>query len=106
MLVSIRAYYAEALADFATEDCLSLFRLLDRLGQASGASPAPRGNDRRRRRGKIPPLRRIDIAAERSHVALHKDEMSPVSAERRAGASHSDRALVRPCRVEKSFMAA
>jgi hypothetical protein len=36
MLVSIRAYYAEALADFATEDCLSLFRLLDRLRASLG----------------------------------------------------------------------
>jgi len=31
MLISIRAYYAAALADFTTEDCLSLFRLLDQL---------------------------------------------------------------------------
>lgn len=31
MLVSIRAYYRDALADFSTEDCVLLFRLLDRL---------------------------------------------------------------------------
>jgi hypothetical protein len=28
---SIRPYYAEALGEFSTEECLLLFRLLDRL---------------------------------------------------------------------------
>ncbi len=36
MLVSIRAYYEEALADFTLEDCLALFRLLDRLRTSLG----------------------------------------------------------------------
>ncbi len=36
MLASIRDYYADALADFSTEDCLLLFRLLDRLRDSLG----------------------------------------------------------------------
>ena len=31
MQVSIRAYYADALSDFSSAECLQLFRLLDRL---------------------------------------------------------------------------
>jgi DNA-binding MarR family transcriptional regulator len=31
MLVSIRRYYEDALAGFSTEECVLLFRLLDRL---------------------------------------------------------------------------
>ncbi len=43
MLISIRAYYEAALADFATEDCLLLFRLLDRLRTSLGCIAGPEG---------------------------------------------------------------
>jgi len=36
MLVSIRAYYGAALASFTTEECVTLFRLLDRLRDSLG----------------------------------------------------------------------
>jgi DNA-binding MarR family transcriptional regulator len=36
MLVSIHGYYRDALADFSTEECVLLFRLLDRLKDSLG----------------------------------------------------------------------
>ena len=41
MLTSIREYYADALAGFSTEECLLLFRLLDRLRDSLGRIPDP-----------------------------------------------------------------
>ncbi len=43
MLVSIRGYYEEALADFSTEECVLLFRLLDRLRDSLGRMAGPEG---------------------------------------------------------------
>jgi DNA-binding MarR family transcriptional regulator len=45
MLGSIRRYYAEALEGFSTEECVALFRLLDRLRDSLGriAGPADAG---------------------------------------------------------------
>jgi MarR family transcriptional regulator, organic hydroperoxide resistance regulator len=43
MLASIRQYYAEALAGFSTEECLLLFRLLDRLRDSLDGIAGPEG---------------------------------------------------------------
>ena len=43
MLVSIRGYYGDALAGFSTEECLLLFRLLDRLRDGLGRIAGPEG---------------------------------------------------------------
>jgi MarR family transcriptional regulator, organic hydroperoxide resistance regulator len=43
MLVSIREYYAGALAGFSTEECVLLFRLLDRLRDSLGRIAGPEG---------------------------------------------------------------
>jgi DNA-binding MarR family transcriptional regulator len=43
MLVSIRRYYEDALADFSTEECVQLFRLLDRLRHALSRMTGPEG---------------------------------------------------------------
>jgi MarR family transcriptional regulator, organic hydroperoxide resistance regulator len=43
MLVSIRRYYKDTLADFSTEECLLLFRLLDRLRDGLGRIAGPEG---------------------------------------------------------------
>ncbi|WP_206664580.1 MarR family winged helix-turn-helix transcriptional regulator [Dankookia rubra] len=43
MLVSIRRYYNDALAGFSTEECLLLFRLLDRLRDGLGRIVVPEG---------------------------------------------------------------
>mgnify|MGYP001765125598 CR=1 FL=1 len=44
MLVSIREYYADALAGFSTEECVLLFRLLDRLRDSLGRIAGPEGD--------------------------------------------------------------
>jgi DNA-binding MarR family transcriptional regulator len=43
MLTSIREYYQDALAGFSTEECLLLFRLLDRLRDGLGRIAGPEG---------------------------------------------------------------
>ncbi|TCZ53410.1 MarR family winged helix-turn-helix transcriptional regulator [Roseicella aquatilis] len=43
MLGSIRRYYAAALEGFSTEECASLFRLLDRLRDSLGRIAGPEG---------------------------------------------------------------
>jgi DNA-binding MarR family transcriptional regulator len=43
MLVSIRRYYEDALAGFSTEQCVQLFRLLDRLRDALARMAGPEG---------------------------------------------------------------
>ncbi|GGG49847.1 MarR family transcriptional regulator [Caldovatus sediminis] len=43
MLVNIRRYYEDALADFSTEECVQLFRLLDRLRHALSRMTGPEG---------------------------------------------------------------
>ena len=44
MLASIRRYFEDTLVGFSTEECLLLFRLLDRLRDGFNGSPAPRAN--------------------------------------------------------------
>lgn len=44
MLASIRKYYEHALMGFSTEECLSLFRLLDRLRDGLGRIAGPEGD--------------------------------------------------------------
>lgn len=43
MLGNIRGYYAAALADFSTEECVMLFRLLDRLRDGLDRLATPEG---------------------------------------------------------------
>ncbi|MFN3448147.1 MAG: MarR family winged helix-turn-helix transcriptional regulator [Roseococcus sp.] len=43
MLLAIRAYYAQALEGFTTEECVTLFRLLDRLRGSLAAMAEPEG---------------------------------------------------------------
>ena len=43
MLVSIRRYYEDTLAGFSTEECLLLFRLLDRLRDGLNRIAGPEG---------------------------------------------------------------
>lgn len=45
MLGNIRPYYAEALGGFSTEECVLLFRLLDRLRDSLGRIAAAEGTD-------------------------------------------------------------
>ena len=44
MLASIRRYYDDALVGFSTEECLLLFRLLDRLRDGLGRIAGPEGD--------------------------------------------------------------
>ena len=44
MLASIRKYYEDALMGFSTEECLLLFRLLDRLRDGLGRIAGPEGD--------------------------------------------------------------
>ncbi|MDR3532526.1 MAG: MarR family transcriptional regulator [Rhodopila sp.] len=43
MLVNIRKYYEDALMGFSTEECLVMFRLLDRLRDSLGRIAGPEG---------------------------------------------------------------